>query len=108
MGIQALAHHTGDTPPGYIETVRVQAPDVTGATLAKLTMYCYADTAMWGADGTSNVKCAIYADTAGVPGALIAETAVVEVDTTPAWHDFTFASPPAITANAYYWFAWIV
>ncbi len=107
FGNTSLGSYIADTPPGYIETIIVQAPDIAGATLAKLTMYCYTDNETWGADGTANVKCAIYADNEGVPGDFIAETAVVEVDTTPGWHDFTFASPPAITANAHYWFAWM-
>lgn len=53
--------------------------------------------------GTAKVKCAIYADNAGSPGALKGVTNEVSVtNTVGQWNDYTFASPVSLTAG-YYW-----
>ena len=55
--------------------------------------------------GTVNAVAKIYADNAGAPGALLAESsAVANIDTTPAWEYFNGNDFPYVAAaNTVYW-----
>lgn len=55
--------------------------------------------------GSPTVNCALYADAAGVPGALIAQGSAVSVGAEN-WYDVTVSA--ALTSGTQYWFAWIV
>jgi len=100
FGNQSLGSQDESNNVGFIDSVRVQMADISGATCSKLSFYC------WSESGTANVTMAIYEDDGGEAGDFVAQTVEVGVTTTPSWVDFTFSSPPTLTANAYYWFAW--
>lgn len=53
-------------------------------------------------------RCFIYNDSAGAPGTLVAVTVEVSIPALQAagWVDFTFASPPALSAGTYWLGIW--
>lgn len=57
----------------------------------------------WSPDGVAKNKALIYADNAGVPGALIAVSAEVVGMSTGVLIDFLFSSPPTVTSGTAYW-----
>jgi hypothetical protein len=93
--------YEGDTPYGVAECVKAQMKNYSGAQVTAIKFY------VKGVNGTTHVKCALYADSSGVPGALLGVTAEVAVGTSYSWVEFTFSSPINVTANANYWLAWI-
>lgn len=64
---------------------------------------------VWVSGGTSNVKAVIYADSAGVPGALlaisdeVAITSTTEIETTL---NFTGGNQVVVTGGTTYWIGW--
>jgi len=71
-------------------------------TVVGLKIYCRA----W--FGFVKAKAAIYADSAGAPGALLATSQeVTGIDTTPAWRGFSFATSVELTAGTY-WLGFII
>lgn len=78
------------------------AAPATG-TLSKLTFYVGGA----GAGGTQVFKGLVYADSAGSPGALVANAVTNAITVASAdaagWVDMTFATPPAVTNGATYW-----
>ena len=54
--------------------------------------------------GSSSAKAVIYADSAGVPGALVATSNEVIISNTAiSWNEFVFATPPMLNAQSKYW-----
>ena len=53
-------------------------------------------------DSQSNMKCAIYANNNGVPGALIAQTQAVAVGTSSNWVTFPLNSPVTLQSGSYW------
>ena len=102
FGFTDLGGATGDTPYGYVEAVKALMKNVAGASVTKIRFYC------WGVYGSAYVKCALYSTGEdGKPNALLGVTDEVEVTTTHAWYEFTFASPVSVDANTYYYIAWM-
>ena len=50
-------------------------------------------------------RCMIYADNAGSPGALIAQTQEATISTSTGWVDFPFSTPVSVVNGTYYWLA---
>jgi hypothetical protein len=102
------------TPTGVLtQTVPSVATNttITSATVARFTPFvaAYSGTVtstgvVGGASTTGNMKCAIYADNAGVPGAVLA-SAVSSVSAIVGTNVFTFSPGVAITKGVQYWIA---
>jgi hypothetical protein len=83
---------------GHKEGPRYQMIAISGATITSIKAYVKVDSA-------SNAKIAVYSDSSGSPSALLGVSNEVNVtNTTYAWITFTFGTPVAVTASAYYWF----
>jgi len=55
--------------------------------------------------GSGNLKCVIYADSSGYPGAVKGVTNAIVITTTEQWWTATFAVAVSLTAGTY-WLAW--
>jgi len=88
-------------PPGanYKRATRFQATRTESITTIKAR--CYS------ASGTTNVRAAIYSDSAGAPSSLLGQSDAVAVTTSEGWYEFTFSTPISVTDGTYYWLALI-
>jgi len=68
-------------------------------TVSKISLYVQSE------ETSGAVKCAIYADSEGVPGSVIGNGITNEVNWNHnnEWVDFTFATDPSVTAATLYW-----
>jgi hypothetical protein len=97
FGETGLGSEDGWNPAGYICKSNFQAPDISGASITKLTIYIEPNVV-----GT-NAKMAIYSGDCSV---ILGETSEVTLNNAGfAWVEFTLTSPVPISANANYWFA---
>ena len=68
--------------------------------VSKLTVY------VGGQSSTCNIVGVIYADNAGVPSTLVAQTPITNVAGAAGWYNLTFSSPVSLTAG-YYHLGWL-
>jgi hypothetical protein len=78
---------------------RFQAP--ANGTITKLTLYC------WVYAGTPVIKGVVYADSGGVPGALLGVSSEATVPSSVAWVDLSGLNV-TITNGTFYWIGYIV
>jgi hypothetical protein len=84
-----------------IPTLQVQRFQLAEAgTVSKLTVY------VGGQSSTCNIIGVIYADNAGVPTTLVAQTPSTNVAGAAGWHDLVFSSPVSLTGG-YYHLGWL-
>ena len=94
---------TGNTTQGYSANQKAGNIFTCGATgsLSKLTVRMKRNST------SGKVRLALYADSSGAPGALIAQTQETTVTTTTAWYDFPFLAGayPSVVNGTSYWLA---
>ncbi|MBR0871197.1 hypothetical protein JQ633_12570 [Bradyrhizobium tropiciagri] len=90
---------TANTQSLNANTIYFQPSAVTavGGTASKIT-------AKLNAGFTGKMKCALYTDTSGLPGTLVAQTSEV-INPVTGDNDFAFTSPPALVDGNSYWIA---
>ena len=84
-----------------LPTMQVQRFQLTeNGTVSKLTVYVSSTSS------PCNIVGVIYADNAGVPSTLVAQTPITNVAGAAGWYNLTFSSPVSLTAG-YYHLGWL-
>jgi hypothetical protein len=93
IGVNAGAPSTGAYPGSYFFLYRFQAVDTGDVVIFKIKT-----------SASGNVKVAIYADSAGAPGALLSAVNT-STPVIAGWNNITITSTSVVTGN-YYWLAY--
>ena len=100
FGYNTIGTGGQDNPADNVCWMKAASLPASSGTLMTISIYCNIRT------GTPQINCALYTDSAGVPGTLIASGTAQTVPASLAWVDVPISA--AIAASTQYWFAMLV